>query len=252
MTRFVLSVGLTALLASTPALAAPPTTGNPSSGRAPVPVPTTPALLEAEARLRAAFGPDIAVTWAPGTEATTPTPRHLRHLSAPSTGDTPTARAAHFLTTHAHLLGIAHLLANPSDTQPLPRGMGHAVRFTLSTPEHLEVQDMSLVVRVDKDGRVRSFTSDALPLSLPDTTPTVTPEAALSRVRETFAIASAGTPTLVVLPLGPHHARLSWRVQVAVIPLQAHFTVWLDAQSGEILREAKAGFDQLMHRLPRR
>lgn len=254
MTRFVLSVGLglglAALLTSTPALAAPPTTGNPSPGLSPAPVPAT--LSAAEARLRAAFGPNIAVTWAPGTEASAPTPRHLRHLSTPTTGDTPTERASHFLAAHGHALGLTHLRAEPSDTQALPRGMGHAVRFTLSTPEQLEIQDMSLVVRVDGAGLVRSVTSDALPFTLAGTKPAFSPDAALQRITETFAIASHGTPALVVLPLGPHHARLAWRVQVAVIPLQAHFVVWLDAQSGELLREAKAGFDQPMHRLPRR
>jgi hypothetical protein len=37
---------------------------------------------------------------------------------------------------------------------------------------------------------------------------------------------------------------------VALIPLMAHFWVWVDAEQGEVLREAPAGHDMPVARLP--
>ena len=243
-----MSATLLALTLSGSALAAPGP--GPLGPNGPIPVVIT---VDAATRdLRTAFGPDLAITWAAGTTDTTPTPKHLRRLAIPTVGSTPVDRATHFLTTHRDRLGLSHLAFRPLDTKPMPSAMGDVVRFELSTLENLEIQDMSLVVRIDKDGLLRSFTSDALPFALPTTTPTLTPEAATARVRDHFAIASHGQPTLVALVLAPHQARLAYRIPVAVIPLQAHFDVWVDATNGDILRESPTGFDQRMTRLPTR
>jgi hypothetical protein len=243
-----MSATLLALTLSGSAFAAPPT--NPAHPLGPTPVVIT---VDAATRdLRTAFGPDLAITWAPGTADTTPTPKHLRRLAVPTVGAAPVDRATHFLTTHRDRLGLGHLAFRPLDTKPLPSAMGHVVRFELSTIENLEIQDMSLTVRIDKDGLVRSFTSDALPFALPTTTATLSPDAAITRVRDHFAIASNGAPSLVALVLAPHQARLAYRIPVAVIPLQAHFDVWVDATTGAILHESPTGFDQRMTRLPTR
>ncbi len=243
-----MSATLLALTLSGSAFGAPPS--NPTNPLGPTPVAIT---IDAATRdLRAAFGEDLDITWAPGTTDTTPSPKHLRRMSVPTVGATPADRATHFLTTHRDRLGLAHLAFQALDTKPLPSAMGHVVRFKISTLENLEVQDMSLIVRLDKDGLVRSFTSDALPFALPIATATLTPNAAITTIKARFAIASHGQPTLVALVLAPHQARLAYRVAVAVIPLQAHFDVWVDATNGAILRESPTGFDQRMTRLPTR
>jgi len=242
-----MSAALLSLAMSGVALATPTVGPNGPNG-APSPTPVSADVVAAD--LRGAFGPGLAITWSPGTTATTPTPKHLRRLAIATVGATQVGRATHFLTTHRDRLGLRHLAFRALDTKPLPRDLGHVVRFELLTLENLEIQDMSLVVRLDKDGLVRSFTSDALPFALPAANATLTPDAAVARVRDHFAIASHGTPRLVVLVLAPHQARLAYRIAVAVIPLQAHFDVWVDATHGDILRESPAGFDQAMARLP--
>jgi hypothetical protein len=54
----------------------------------------------------------------------------------------------------------------------------------------------------------------------------------------------------VVLVTAPHLARVAWKVPVALIPLVAHFDVWVDAEDGAILRSAPAGRDMPITRLP--
>lgn len=238
MRRLFLSAVLTATLGS-PALAGPPT---------PL-TPTHPAV--------STFGPNASIELAPHTSATI---RRLTHLAIPTTGATPLERASRFLDAHRTVLGLAHLRYEHRDTTTLPRGLGHVVRFALSVEisktEHLEIQDSSLTVRLGPDGRVRAYTSDALPFALPLTgptaSPTLSPEAALDAARARYAAMAFGTPRLVVLAPAAHHASLAWRIPVALVPLQAHFFVWVDATTGAIIKDAPAGFDQPIRSLPLR
>jgi hypothetical protein len=66
-----------------------------------------------------------------------------------------------------------------------------------------------------------------------------------------YRVAAVGEPELVVLARAAT-GRVAWKVPVAVVPLQGHFFVWLDAESGAVMKEAPAGFDQAITELPRR
>lgn len=232
MRRLFLSAGLTALVSAT-AFAGPPGPPSPLAGTVHPAAQT--------------FGPGARIVLAPHTTATV---RQLVGLALPTAGATPVERATAFLTAHRDALGLSHLRYTHRDTTSLPRGMGQVVRFDLSTIENLDIQDMSLSVRLDLDGRVRSYTSDALPFSLPENGATIDAETALLAAKARYSAASFGMPRLVVQVPMAHHAGLAWRVPVALIPLQAHFFVWVDATTGEVLRDAAAGFDQAVTRLP--
>lgn len=236
MRRLFLSAVLTATL-GTPAFAGPPSPLTPTQ---------TPQLA------LATFGPSASIELAPHT---TDTIRRLTNLAIPTSGATPLERATRFLDANRNALGLTHLRYEHRDTTALPRGLGHVVRFALrveiSKTEHLEIQDSSLTVRLDATGRVRAYTSDALPFTLP-TAPTLTPEAALNAARAHYAAMAFGTPRLVVRLSAAHHASLAYRLPVALVPLQAHFFVWVDATTGAILDDAPAGFDQPIRHLPLR
>lgn len=243
MRRLLLSAAFAATL-GTPALAGPPSPLTPAT--APQPALTT-------------FGPHTTVELAPHT---TTTIRRLSNLATPTTGATPLERATGFLDAHRAALGLGHLRYEHRDTTTLPRGLGHVVRFALSfdisKTGTLEIQDSSLTVRLDGAGRVRAYTSDALPFTLApagsaeSATPAITPEAALDAARAHYGATAFGTPRLVILAPAAHHATLAYRIPVALIPLQAHFFVWVDAQTATVLRDAPAGFDQSIRRLPLR
>jgi hypothetical protein len=237
MRRLFLSAAFAATLGS-PALAAPPNPPNPTG-------PTHPA--------QTTFGPTVSIELAPHSDTTV---RRLTNLALPTTGTTPLERASSFLAAHRTALGLSKLRYEHRDTTALPRGLGHVVRFGLSLEisktESLEIQDTSLTVRLDASGRVRAYTSDALPFALASTMPAITPEAASEAARAHYAAAAIGTPRLVVRIAAAHHAALAYRLPVALVPLQAHFFVWVDARTGAILDDAPAGFDQPVRRLPLR
>lgn len=236
MRRLFLSAVLTATL-GTPALAGPP---SPLTPQTPHPALTT-------------YGPNATVELAPHTTSTI---RRLTNLAIPTSGATPLERATRFLDAHRESLGLAHLRYEHRDTTTLPRGLGHVVRFALtvevSKNETLEIQDSSLTVRLDASDRVRAYTSDALPFTLAAAGPAVTANAALDAARAHYAAAAFGTPRLIVRLSAAHHASLAWRIPVALVPLQAHFFVWVDATTGAVLDDAPAGFDQPIRRLPLR
>lgn len=237
MRRLFLSAVLTATL-GTPALAGPPSPLTPT----PHPALTT-------------FGPNANVELAPNTTATI---RRLTNLAVPTTGATPLERATRFLDAHRTSLGLGHLRYEHRDTTTLPRGLGHVVRFALtveiSKTETLEIQDSSLTVRLDASDRVRAYTSDALPFTLPTQArgPAITPDKAVENARAHYAAAAFGSPRLIVRLSAAHHASLAYRIPVALVPLQAHFFVWVDAMTGAVLDDAPAGFDQPIRRLPLR
>lgn len=237
MRRLFLSAVLTATL-GTPALAGPPTPLGPNQ-------PPQPGV--------STFGPNASIELAPHS---TTTIRRLTHVAIPTSGATPLERASRFLDAHRGQLGLDHLRYEHRDTTALPRGLGHVVRFALgveiSKTEHLEIQDSSLTVRLGPDGHVRAYTSDALPFTRPTSTPTLSAEAAVDAARARYAAMAFGTPRLVVLAPAAHHASLAWRIPVALVPLQAHFFVWVDATTGAIIKDAPAGFDQPIRSLPLR
>ena len=47
----------------------------------------------------------------------------------------------------------------------------------------------------------------------------------------------------------PGQGRVAWRVPAVLVPLAAHFWVWVDAETGAVLRQAPAGKDQTVTRL---
>jgi Zn-dependent metalloprotease len=195
--------------------------------------------------LISAFGKDLRVTYTPGTSV----PRSLTNLSEKTVGTTSAERAASFLSRSRALLGLSHLEARVLETRAA--AAGDVVRFALFAGG-LEVQDRTLTVKLDAEGRVRTLRSDAVPFTLPQIRAELPSTAAVAAVKARYQVAAAGAPTKVVLAHAADHARVAWRVPVAVIPLQAHFYVWVDAEDGTILREAPAGFDQPLKRIPLR
>lgn len=195
--------------------------------------------------LKAAFGNTVRVT----RDGLTGAPRALFGLREATFGADPAARALRFLEASRRLLDLGPSGLVHQETRALPHG--HVVRFA-QTALGLPVEGRSLAVKLDAQGRVTSLTSDLVPFELARPAATIAPEQAQQVVRTAYQVAAVGTPTEVVLVSAPGHARIAWRVPVAVIPLQAHFSVWVDAESGDILREAPAGLDQVMAKLPRR
>lgn len=198
-----------------------------------------------DAALRAALGDKVRVT----RDVLTGAPRALYGLRQPTLGADPAARALRFLESSRRLLDLGQSGLVHEETRALPRG--HVVRFA-QTALGLPVEGRSLAVKLDAEGRVTSLTSDLVPFDLARPAETIAAERAREIARATYEVAAVGVPSEVVLVSAPGLARVAWRVPVAVIPLQAHFYVWLDAESGAILREAPAGLDQVLTRLPRR
>lgn len=213
-----------------------------SSAHAGPPGPTPPALATT-------FGASSSVELAPHTATTTPTVRRLSNIAVATTGATPAARATDFLARFRAPLGLTHVRLAEAQTTTLPRGLGHVVRFDVSTINHLDVRDMSVSVRLDRDGQVRSYTSDVLPFTAPSA-PEVTAETALANARAAYSGAAFGTPRLFVEVPASHHATLVWRIPVALVPMQAHFFASVDAMTGAVLRATPAGFDQPVRALP--
>jgi len=195
--------------------------------------------------IEAAFGPDVRIV----RDTLSGSLRAAYGMSVATTGVTPTERALSFVAAWKKTLGLATTAVVLVDVQALP-GRGNVVRFRQTTLAGVPVESRTLAVKLGFDGRVNSVTSDIVPFELAQTAQTISAEAAKAAVANHFAVALMGTALQVVLVAAPHQARLSWRVPVAVIPLQAHFFVWVDAESGAILREAPAGNDGSMTHIP--
>ncbi len=191
-----------------------------------------------------AFGPDVRVV----RDGLSGAVRSLRGLSVEVSGATPAERALAFVMQWRNVLDLGRSDVTLIDVKPLP-GRGHVVRFQ-QVHSGVEVEGRSLAIKVGLDGRIDNVTSDIVPFELPLPAVTISPEAAKLAVQNRFAVAMVGRPTKVVNVSAPHLARLAWRVPVAVIPLVAHFYVWVDAETGEVLRQAPAGHDMPMTHLP--
>lgn len=195
--------------------------------------------------LETTFGPNVRIL----RDTLSGALRAAYGLSVATTGATPEARARSFVAAWKKALGLATSDVVLVDVQALP-GRGHVVRFQQAALSGVPVESRTLSVKLGLTGQVNSVTSDIVPFELVRPALTISAEAAKEAVQGHFAVALLGTPHEVVLVAAPHQARLAWRVPVAVIPLQAHFFVWVDAESGAILREAPAGHDGSMTHVP--
>lgn len=224
------SVVFITLLATAPVMAQPPT--------------ITPSVQ--------ALGPSAKVTWDPSHTAVT----RLSGIAAATNGATPGERARNFVRAHAAMLGLEGDVAVEevrTFTPPDP-AIAHKVHtFVRLRPQWqgLPVDGRSLVVRLDADLRVTSLTSDLGPLAVPTPTRTMTATDAAALLKASYRIVGINTPDKVVLVRG-NAGRVAWKFAVAVVPLQAQFYVWVDVESGQVIKEAPAAFDQVMQQLPRR
>ena len=195
--------------------------------------------------LRAALGAKVRVM----RDGLSGAPRALFGLASATRGADPAERASRFLEASRRLLDLGTSVLHATETRALPQG--HVVTFR-QTALGLPVEGRSLTVKLDAEDRVTAVQSDLVPFLLTRPAVKLSAEAARTVVATHFEVAAVGTPTEVVLVTAPGLARLVWRVPAAVIPLQAHFFVWIDAESGAVLREAPAGLDQSMRYLPRK
>ena len=197
-------------------------------------------------------GPEVVTTFGPAArvarDALSGAPRAISGLSIATVGDSPAARALGFVATHRAALGLGALEVAADRSETLPSG-GQAVTLR-ATWLGAEVEGRSLVVRLDAEGRVRGVTNDLFALTTPWPAEAIDAERAREVVLATFDVAAAGRPTEVVVATAPGSVRFAWRVAAVVIPLQAHFWVWVDQETGAVLRSAPAGLDQGMTRLP--
>lgn len=209
---------------------------------APTPVGGEPAQASL---VRARFGEAVEVRW----DAARLAPRSLRNLSVPTEGKDAGERAARFIRASRDVFGIgAEGDVRPLETQA-PKG--RAVVRLGATWNGLAVEGRSVVVVLDGAQRVTSVTSDLGPLVVPTPKETISPEAAKAAVAARFAVGATGVPVKVVVA-NATAGRIAWRVPTMVLPLTGHFFVWVDAETGAILRQAPAGQDQTLARLPER
>lgn len=222
-----LAIGATVLALAGTAAAGPP---------APAP------LASREAAIHARLGADVAIRW----DARRLSPRSLRGLTAPTTGVDPADRAARFVRAERDLLALTGDVV-PVETRRL---RGHVVRLQ-QTFGGVPVEGRTVVVKLDEAARVTSVVSDLGPLDVPTPTREITPAAAQAAVSARYAVAATAPPTRVVVANGPV-GRYAWKVPAMVMPLTGHFWVWVDVETGRILKTAPAGSDQRMTALPLR
>jgi len=98
---------------------------------------------------------------------------------------------------------------------------------------------------------VTALTSDLGPLVVPTPARIVGVDHARAAIPRNDEVAAIGEPTRVVLAHGSA-GRVAWRFPVALVPLVAHFHVWVDVETGAVLKSAPAGFDQRLTELPLR
>ena len=197
-------------------------------------------------RYREVFGPEVEVRW----NAMKTAPWSLRGLDVPTRGASSAERALGFARENAGLLGLEDgevAVAETRDAVFAGRTVRGAVLQRLW--RGLPVEGQTLSVRMDGEDRVRSVTSSVGLLVVEEPSTIIDPASAQRVVRDTYAVAAVGAPTRVVRAFG-NIGRVAWRVPVAVIPLEAHFFVWVDAASGRILGERPAGADQAMREIP--
>lgn len=178
----------------------------------------------------------------------------ITRLRAPTSGDSPRARAAQFVKTHRDLwaLGVDDSV-EAVDVKALPRlrrevqGPSSAAETLPSqvvrlrqTHRGLPVEGRELVVTLDGADRVIAVRSDLGPLIVPVPARELTAADAIAASYRTFAISAHGKPEKVVIANGSA-GRVAWRVPVSVMPLSGFATVWIDAEDGRVLREQRVG-----------
>lgn len=193
--------------------------------------------------LRDAFGANVRVLM----DDVSGQPRSIRGLSVATSGLDAADRATRFLASQKTALGLQHAELAVLRTEKLP--VGEVVRFAQKVGD-LEVDGRTLAVKLDAAGRVTGLNSDLVPFELQRPKALIGATQAQAAVHARFAVAATGTPRQVVLVPAPGLARIAWRVPTAVIPLAAHFDVWVDAETGEVLRSSASGKDQPMRSLP--
>lgn len=197
-----------------------------------------------DAVIRDAFGSRARVVREPLSGAL----RSLSGVRVETVGASPAERALSFAMSAREALAVGDAELVVEETTALP-GAGTVVRIAQRV-YGLAVEGRSLAVRLGADGAVRGVTSDLVPFEVAIPQRPITPSAARDAVERHFAVGHTGIPTQVVLVSAPGVARVAWRVPAVLIPLVAHFTVWVDAEDGSILRSAPAGRDMPVTRLP--
>lgn len=177
----------------------------------------------------------------------------LTRLSVRTTGDSPRARAAHFVKTHGELWSLgANDSVEPVDVKALPRLRREGSEATRAetlpsqvvrlrqTHSGLAVEGREVVVTLDGADRVIAVRSDLGPLIVPVPARELSAEEALAATYKTFAISAHGKAEKVIIANGSA-GRIAWRVPVSVMPMSGFATVWIDAEDGRVLREQGVG-----------
>jgi Zn-dependent metalloprotease len=184
------------------------------------------------------FGAQARVIWNGAAKSV----RSITSLNVKNAGKTARERAHTFLNAHRDLIPRS----GPSDTLHYMRTQrfagGHVVSFQQrigKTP----VEGRLVRVAMDNTGRIHTLNSDVVPLRLAPSTQDI----GLIGARETARVKFGGVPVSkgkrVVLVLGPNVARYAYSFIVARVPLQVHDRVWIDAQTGHVLKTAPASKD---------
>lgn len=191
--------------------------------------------------------PAADATW----DAERPGVALLTGLQASTHGQTPRARAEGFLRDQAELLGVA--AADFSFVALEGTSTRTVARFAQNCPASLgglPVYNRFLTIAMDRDGRVRTVSSDAAPvppLVRGSWTAAQAREAAVRAVfqsREAAPTPAAKTsePREVVLVQGGQ-SRHAFVVDVVYVPLADQRRVLVDARDGRILGQ----FNTVMH-----
>lgn len=195
--------------------------------------------------LRARFGDAVVVRW----DAARRTPKSLRGMGIATTGPTAAERAVRFVRSERALLGLDGDV-EVIETRSLPRSPRTTVRLR-QLIQGLPVEGRAIAVTLDAEQRVVSVESDLGPLRVPVPVHRIDARRATDIVRETFIVVGVGTPTAVVVANGPL-GRVAWKVPAARLPMSGLFWIWVDAESGAVLKVAPAALDQSATELPLR
>jgi len=206
--------------------------------------PQTPAQELRLDQVHQRFGPAATVRW----DATGTAPKRLGGLHVATAGHDAGERAVGFVRGARDLLALGDGDVTVLGTRAMTGRTSVELRPTW---RGLPVEGRTVVVTLDAHDQVTSVTSDLGPLAVVAPSQPISAEAAQAAIQARYSVSSLGTPSQVVLATAVA-GRLAWKVPVVVIPLTAHFTVWVDAADGSILREAPVSSDQAMKTLPRR
>jgi hypothetical protein len=168
-------------------------------------------------------------------------------LDEATQGGDEVTRATRFLVKHGDWLGgIRRELVGWERTARI----GHRttvyfqVYHAVSATERLPVWDRFIAVRLDAQQHVRRVQSDFDRWTTEPLSDWLPVEQARATALDLLSAPFAGQPERVLLPMGPGQAVWAWRVPVARIPLRQHFHVFLDARTGNLLKQEGAMKDQ--------